>query len=56
MVKSKFMQSLDSHVYLELSRLADEKGVSVQELIRALIVPDWIRTHGKEKGSKKRTR
>jgi len=27
-VKSKFMQSLDSQVYIELSRLAKEKGVS----------------------------
>ena len=43
MVKSKFMQSLDSHVYAELGRLAKEKGVSVQELIRARIIPDWIR-------------
>ena len=56
MVKNKFMQSLDSHVYAELGRLAKEKGVSVQELIRALIVPDWIHSHDKEKGSRKRTR
>jgi len=32
---------------LELNRLARAKGVSVQELIRALIIPDWIRS---EKG------
>jgi len=53
-VKSKFMQSLDSHVYVELSRLAKEKGVSVQELIRALIIPDWISTH--DDGKAKRSR
>jgi len=54
MVKSKLMQSLDSHVYVELSRLGREKGVSVQELIRALIIPDWIRTQYNQKV--KRTR
>jgi len=54
--QDKFMQSLGSHVYMELSRLAKEKGVSVQELIRALIIPDWIRTQdNSEKGSRKRT-
>ena len=45
--KSKFMQSLDPHVYSELSRLAKEKGVSGQELIRTLIIPDWMRTQDK---------
>ena|SRR6266568_4349142 len=54
MVRSKFMQSLDSHVYVELSRLAGEKGVSVQELIRALIIPDWISRQND--GKAKRTR
>jgi len=57
MVKSKFMHSLDPQVYVELSRVAKEKGVSVQELIRALIIPDWIHTQDKsEKGSSKRAR
>jgi len=57
MVKSKFMQSLDPQVYSELKRVARDKGVSVQELIRALIIPDWIRTQdNSEKGSSKRAR
>ena len=57
MIKSKFMQSLEPHVYSEPSRIAKEKGVSVQELIRALIIPDWIRTQDdSEKGSSKRAR
>jgi len=53
-VKYKFMQSLDSQVYIELSRLAKEKGVSVQELIRALIIPDWIRRRDNQKAKKSR--
>jgi len=44
MASSKFMQSLDLHVYSELNRIAKQKGISVQELIRAVIIPDWIRT------------
>ena len=50
----KFMQSLDSQVYIELSRLAKEKGVPVQELIRALIIPDWIRRQDNQKAKKSR--
>jgi hypothetical protein len=49
MVNSKFMQSLDASVYSELKGLAKQKGVSVQELIRALIIPDWIRSEGKKR-------
>jgi predicted DNA-binding ribbon-helix-helix protein len=39
----KFMQSLDAHVYHELKQIAKRKGISVQELIRAVIVPEWMR-------------
>ena len=52
MVKSKFMHSLDPQVYVELSRVAKEKGVSVQELIRARIIPDWIRRQDSQKAKK----
>ncbi len=49
------MQSLDPHVYSELNLLAKENGVSIQELIRALIIPDWMRTqnNGEERLSKR---
>ena len=36
------MQTLDDHVYNQLSKFADQRGVTVQGLIRAVIVPDWI--------------
>ncbi len=39
---TKFMQSLDPKVYAELRRLAKGRGVTMQELIRAVIVPDWM--------------
>ena len=39
----KFMQSLDPQVYSELTRIAKQRGISMQELIRAVIVPDWMK-------------
>src|SRR5437667_11917896 len=48
------LQSLDSQVYIEPSRLAKGKGVSVQELIRALIIPDWICRQDNQKAKKSR--
>jgi hypothetical protein len=42
----KFMQVLDRAVYLRLKQLAIQRGVTVQELIRVLLIPDWL--HGTE--------
>ncbi|TMI15806.1 hypothetical protein E6H35_01445 [Candidatus Bathyarchaeota archaeon] len=42
----KFMQVLDRTVYLRLKQLALQRGVTVQELIRVLLIPDWL--HGAE--------
>ncbi len=42
----KFMQSLDPQVYTELTKIARERGITMQELIRAVIVPDWMRKTG----------
>jgi hypothetical protein len=39
---TKFMQSLDPQVYSELRKIAKERGITMQELIRAVIVPDWM--------------
>ncbi len=47
----KFMQSLDPQVYTELTKIAKKRGISMQELIRAVIVPDWMRKL--EDGSRK---
>lgn len=48
---TKFMQSLDPAVYAELTKIAKERGITMQELIRAVIVPDWMRNL--EDGSQK---
>ncbi len=40
---TKFMQMIDPSVYSELEAVAEEKGISVQELIRAIIIPEWLK-------------
>jgi hypothetical protein len=45
---TKFMQSLDPQVYAELRKIAKDRGITMQELIRAVIVPDWMK---KDEGS-----
>jgi hypothetical protein len=37
------MQSLDKEIYEKLSAIAKKKGITVQELIRAVIIPDWLK-------------
>ncbi len=41
----KFMQTLDDTIYKELEKLAKRRGISIQELIRAVIVPEWVTGH-----------
>jgi len=40
----KFMQTLDEEIYSKLDELAKQRGISVQELIRAVVVPEWLKT------------
>jgi hypothetical protein len=40
--KVNYIQTLSDQIYAELSRIAEKKGIGVQELIRAIIIPDWI--------------
>jgi len=40
----KFMQTLDEEIYSKLEEIAKQRGISVQELIRAVIVPEWLKT------------
>ncbi len=38
----KFMQTLNDEILNKLSQIAKERGITVQELIRAVIIPEWL--------------
>ncbi len=56
-MNAKFMQTLEKEVYMELKAMAKERGVTVQEFLRAVIVPDWIQINRGDlrTGSRSRT-
>ncbi len=37
------MQSLGDSVYTKLRKIADDRDITVQELIRAIVIPDWLK-------------
>jgi hypothetical protein len=41
--RTKFMQTLSIPVYRTLLAIAKKKGVSLQELLRAEIIPEWLK-------------
>ncbi|HVH15816.1 MAG TPA: hypothetical protein VNA15_08890 [Candidatus Angelobacter sp.] len=47
---SRFIQSLDADAFSQLSRLAKERGITTQELIRAVIIPDWMQAESSQPG------
>src|SRR2546421_11049863 len=42
------MQVLDRGIFLKLKEMAKSRGVTVQELIRVLVIPDWMRKSQEE--------
>jgi hypothetical protein len=48
MSHTKFMQSLDQTVYQELHHIANGRNISMQELIRAIVIPEWLRISGEK--------
>ena len=42
----KVMVAFGHQTFDLLDGEAKERGVTVQELLRAVIIPDWFRTHG----------
>jgi len=56
-MNTKFMQTLDENVYAELKRIAKERGITVQEFLRAVVVADWLRSYnGREREAVPRAR
>lgn len=41
----EFMQTLDDEMYAKLKEIAEERKIKVQELIRAVIIPEWLKNH-----------
>jgi len=46
----KFIQTHNDTKYRDLEKVAKQRGITVQELIRAVILPDWLskEDHGKK--------
>jgi len=44
--KYKFMQTIGDEMFKELEEIADEKGIRVQTLLRAVIIPEWVQKEG----------
>jgi len=42
MAMPKFMQSLSQEMYEKLLKIAKRKGIKIQELIRVIVIPEWI--------------
>ena len=47
---SKFMQSLGDSAYIKLRKIAEDRDITVQELIRAIVIPDWLKMAEKRNG------
>ncbi len=45
-LKHKFMQTIGDEMFLELEKIADEKGIRVQTLLRAVVIPEWVQKEG----------
>ena len=48
---AKFMLSLHDEPFALLSGEAKDRGIKVQELIRAVIIPEWVRVNMNETGN-----
>jgi len=45
---SKFMLSVGLDNFRLLENAAEQRGISVQELLRAVIIPDWVHRSASE--------
>ncbi len=47
----KFVQTVNEAVYNELASVAEDRGITLQGLIRAVIIPEWMARHRETNGS-----
>jgi hypothetical protein len=45
-LRHKFMQTVGDEMFEELEKIAREKGIRVQTLLRAVIIPEWAQKEG----------
>jgi len=55
-LRKKFVQTLDTEVYNVLSIVAEAKSIPIHELLRTVVVPDWMRLVGANSRRKSPTR
>jgi len=48
-VQLKFMQTLSPTVYGFLREEARRRGISVQQILRAIIIPEWLEEQEKDR-------
>ena len=48
----KFMQTIGDEMFEELEKIATEKGIRVQTLLRAVIIPEWVQRKRLSKNSR----
>ena len=46
------MLVINPPMYQILRAAAEEKGVKVQELLRAVVIPEWLRAHNANRASR----
>ena len=39
---TKFFMTMDTSIYKKIKRLSSKRGITTQEFIRAIIIPEWI--------------
>lgn|SRR6267143_3279318 len=45
----KFMQTIGEEMFHELEKISKEKGIRVQTLLRAVIIPEWVQEQRESK-------
>lgn len=42
---ARFAQTLEEHIYAQLEEEAKARGIDVRELLKAVIIPEWVMKH-----------